>query len=136
MSTEQVTKPFDLEAAKAGKPVCTKWGLPVRIVCWDLKAKGSDLLNQIIGLVDIGGSERILFYGDNGQHPNPEYDLRMAPEVLTQWVNVLEAVNSFSGICKGDKHACTYPSQERANSICYSGYWKCIVRAKRVDIEL
>lgn len=136
MSTEQVTKPFDLEAAKAGKPVCTKWGLPVRIVCWDLKAK-SDSLNKIIGLVDVSGSERVLFYGDNGQHPNREYDLRMAPEVLTQWVNILEAVVDIgTTIKRGDRHVCCYNSEVDAKYAVYSEeHWKCILRNKRVDIE-
>lgn len=30
-------KPFDLEAAKAGKPVCTRDGRKARIICWDKK---------------------------------------------------------------------------------------------------
>lgn len=30
-------KQFDLEAAKAGKPVCTRNGKKVRIVCFDRK---------------------------------------------------------------------------------------------------
>lgn len=30
-------KPFDLEQAKAGKPVCTRDGRKARIICFDLK---------------------------------------------------------------------------------------------------
>lgn len=30
-------KKFDLEKAKAGAPVCTRDGRPVRILCYDLK---------------------------------------------------------------------------------------------------
>ena len=30
-------KPFDLEKAKAGHPVCTRDGKDVRIICWDRK---------------------------------------------------------------------------------------------------
>jgi hypothetical protein len=135
MSLKQVTTPFDLEAAKAGKPVCTKWGLPVRIVCWDLKVKGSDL--PVIGLVDVSGSESLLFYKENGEHPNREYDLRMAPEILTQWVNVLEVTESFGRFKKGDKITHLYGTKDEALSVSYPcTYWKCIVRAKRVDIEL
>ena len=32
-------KPFDFEAAKAGKPVCTRDGRKVRIICFDAKRK-------------------------------------------------------------------------------------------------
>lgn len=32
-------KPFDLEAAKQGKPVCTRDGRKARIVCFDLKGR-------------------------------------------------------------------------------------------------
>ena len=41
-------KPFDLEAAKAGAPVCTENGIPVRILCFD--RKGSEF--PIIALKD------------------------------------------------------------------------------------
>ena len=30
-------RPFDLEAAKAGKPVCTRDGRKARIICFDAK---------------------------------------------------------------------------------------------------
>ena len=32
-------KPFDLQAAKSGKPVCTRDGRKVRIICFDSKSK-------------------------------------------------------------------------------------------------
>lgn len=41
---------FDLEAAKAGAPVCTISGNPVRIICFDKKGTCS----PIIGLIDCG----------------------------------------------------------------------------------
>ena len=33
-------KPFDLEQAKAGKPVCTRDGRKARIICFDTKTLG------------------------------------------------------------------------------------------------
>jgi hypothetical protein len=136
MSTEQVTKPFDLEAAKAGKPVCTKWGLPVRIVCWDVN---TDMDNKLIGLVTINGheSDPLRFTEAGVCHYDRQCDLRMAPEILTQWVNVLEVTKPFGIFKKGDKTVHSYRSEEEALSTSYPcEYWKCIARAKRVDIEL
>ena len=34
-------KPFNLEAAKQGKPVCTRDGRKARIICFDAKRKDS-----------------------------------------------------------------------------------------------
>lgn len=48
-------KPFDLEAAKQGKPVCTRDGRKARIICFD--AKGN---NPIVAL--IYDCKKKLFY--------------------------------------------------------------------------
>jgi hypothetical protein len=136
MSLKQVTTPFDLEAAKAGKPVCTKWGLPVRIVCWDVN---TDMDNKLIGLITVGGREcdPLRFTEAGVCYYNREYDLRMAPEVLTYWVNILEVTETFGRFKEGDKLVYSYRSEEEAVSNSHPcRYWKCIVRAKRVDIEL
>ncbi|AGF91057.1 hypothetical protein SXHG_00035 [Synechococcus phage MRHenn-2013a] len=138
MSTQQVTKPFNLEAAKAGKPVCTKWGLPARIVCWDYKNPD----NRLIVLVNTSGIEHVFFYNEQGHRDGPrvnEYDLRMVPEILTQWINILEAVDSFGIIKSGFKQVCYYGSEEEAKRATNSyspQHWKIILLAKRVDIEL
>lgn len=43
-------KPFDLKAAKAGKPVCTRDGRRVRIICFDKKEKDFPIVALIEGL--------------------------------------------------------------------------------------
>ena len=53
---------FDLEEAKAGAPVCTREGRPVRIICWNC----NDNKYPIIGLVDYGRSERVFSYDKEG----------------------------------------------------------------------
>ena len=44
-------KPFDIELAKAGYPVCTRDGRPVRILCFDRKSVDG---YSILALVDEG----------------------------------------------------------------------------------
>ena len=80
-------KPFNLEKAKQGNPVCTRDGRNVRIVCFDAKC---DL--PIIALVtDMGGNESLIRYYSNGSFTNlseTSYDLMMLPEKKVGWVNV------------------------------------------------
>ena len=82
-------KPFNLEAARSGKPVCTRNGRKARIICFD--AKGN---KPLIILSEIDGKEVILRYTEKGQSdnfhsPTPrEDDLMMLPEKKEGWVNV------------------------------------------------
>lgn len=79
-------KPFDLEAAKAGKPVCTKDGRKARIICFD--AKG---VKPIIALIDNGDKETITQYLKFGRLWNDNEsgeDLMMLPEKKEGWVNI------------------------------------------------
>lgn len=50
-------KPFDLEAAKAGKPVCTRDGRKARIICFDLKNDEY----PIVAAVENDSSETLFF---------------------------------------------------------------------------
>lgn len=57
-------KPFDLEAAKRGAPLCTVDGRDARIVCWDLKGWS----NPILALVqEKDGTEEIYSYNLEGE---------------------------------------------------------------------
>ena len=71
-------KPFDLEAAKAGAPVCTRDGRPARIICWDRKGD-----RPIVALVKQDDHEDMeSFYLDGTGVPfymGPTTGLRMAP---------------------------------------------------------
>lgn len=76
-------RPFDLEAAKAGKPVCTRDGRKVRIICFDRITY--DNYTTIIACVlsKDGKDENPLIYGNDGyivnsQNPKDE-DLMMLP---------------------------------------------------------
>lgn len=87
-------KPFNLEAAKAGKPVCTRDGRKVRIICFDAKC---DL--PIIALVtDTGGSEILMRYLSNGSFTNLDetgFDLMMFPEKKEGWAKVRKDINLY-----------------------------------------
>ena len=79
-------KPFDLKAAKSGKPVCTRDGRKARIICFDVKAK-----KPIAALITNDDTEEAHFYYDNGrsdQYQEYRYDLMMLPEKKEGWVNV------------------------------------------------
>lgn len=86
-------KPFDLEAAKAGKPVCARDGRKARIICWDRKD-----IKPIVALVtSINGdniNEKAFYYFEDGQHlskyDNNINDLMMLPEKKEGWVNVYD----------------------------------------------
>ena len=84
-------KPFDLEAAKQGKPVCTRDGHKARIICFDRKD-----IKSIVALVTfIHGTsvtEKAFYYFEDGCHlsknDNNIYDLMMLPEKHEGWINI------------------------------------------------
>ena len=87
-------KPFSLEAAKAGKPVCTRDGRKARIICFDQKD-----IAPIVGLVTgLDGKESIYaFYKDGRVSSQKERvdDLMMLPEKKEGWINIYNADTTF-----------------------------------------
>ena len=80
-------KPFDLEAAKAGKTVCTRDGRKARIICFDLKNDEY----PIVAAVENDSSETLFSYTTNGEIADgieSDKDLMMFPEKRSGWVNV------------------------------------------------
>ena len=91
-------KPFDLEAAKAGKPVCTRDGRKARIICHD---RQSDHGFPIVALVENAGAEKdedVHFYRVNGTAATAEraQDLVMATEHHVGYINVYSHPESKS----------------------------------------
>ena len=83
-------KPFDIEAAKAGKPVCTRDGRKARIICFD--AKGD---KPIIALVEMGTAETPNNYNIDGKAISAKEascDLMMLTEKKEGWVNVYNSL--------------------------------------------
>lgn len=86
-------KSFNLEAAKAGKPVCTRVGRKVRIFCFDLKNR----IYKIAAAVEIeGGGEILKSYTNDGFFDKDSTscdDLMMVSEKKRGWIAVLRAVS-------------------------------------------
>ncbi len=85
-------KPFDLEAAKAGKPVCTRDGHDVRILAFD--ALGS---RPIVALAKISEGVEVpitctLSGFVFGKNSNDCHDLMMASEKRKGWINIYKYV--------------------------------------------
>ena len=83
-------KPFDLEAAKAGKPVCTRDGHKARIICFDFRISDGTCM---IAAIECGKTETIFYYDLDGKcrgYGNNNYDLITLPEKKEGWVNVME----------------------------------------------
>lgn len=84
-------KPFNLEAAKAGKPVCTRDGRKARIICFDAKRKDGKNIMALIPSKEYPGFEDLVAYPNNGNyhggHEN-DGDLMMLPEKKEGWVNI------------------------------------------------
>ena len=88
-------KPFDLEAAKAGKPVCTRDGRKARIICFDLKNEEY----PIVAAIGNDSSETLLCYTLNGEIVKGNYksdkDLMMLPKKRIGWINVQKGAGLF-----------------------------------------
>ena len=93
-------KPFDLEAAKSGKPVCTRDGRKARIICFDRTGKF-----PIVALVEAKDRDDIYSYlncGKDIESAEQEYDLMMLREKKEGWVNVYHGLNGISERVCGD----------------------------------
>lgn len=93
-------KEFDLEAAKAGKPVCTRDGRKARVICFDRDAASYN----IVALTEYKNfpnkEEEIKVYNNNGKYISGEendLDLMMLPEKKEGWVNIYrgQVYNAF-----------------------------------------
>ena len=79
-------RPFNLEAAKQGKPVCTRDGRKARIICFDIKGD----ICPIVAAVEENGIEYLCHYDEKGQncYKKSNDDLMMLPEKHEGWINV------------------------------------------------
>lgn len=85
-------KPFNLKEAKAGKPVCTRDGRRVRIICFD---RCSACGYNIVALVDCYNEvEEVITYSYDGTMCGVascdinDYGLMMVGDKYEGWVNI------------------------------------------------
>ena len=99
-------KPFDLEAARNGKPVCTRDGRKARIICFDANDE-----RPIIALLEFeceNGDhvEKIeSYYKDGKLYEESEWsnDLMMLPEKKEGWLNIYKTDNDkFAALVGSD----------------------------------
>ena len=82
-------KEFDLEAAKSGKPVCTRDGRKARILCYDFKQ--NEEYPILVAVENKDGKECALLYSNDGiseMYKSSNNELAMPPEKKEGWVNV------------------------------------------------
>ena len=84
-------KPFDFEAAKSGKPVCTRDGRKARIVCFDRRLFYKNVSYPILAVVERSdGEDDVCAYNEKGKvliEDDEEYkdDLMMLSEKKEGW---------------------------------------------------
>ena len=81
-------KEFDLEAAKLGKPVCTRDGRKARIICFDMKGD----ICPMVAAVEENGVEYLYRYDEKGLncYKKSNEDLMMLPEKKEGWINIVK----------------------------------------------
>ena len=104
------TTEFDIEAAKAGKPVCTRDGRKVRILCFDAQNKDY----PIVALVKNENKDKecVITYRKDGTvnpYSQNKNDLMMLVEKREGWINI-------------DKSASLFKTKEDAETNALEGY--------------
>ena len=85
-------KPFDIQKAREGKPVCTRDGRKVRIISCSLMNK-----NFPIAAIVEGEEENVYQFEANGvcDEHDENLDLMMLPEKKEGWINIYDADTTF-----------------------------------------
>ena len=82
-------KPFDIQKAREGKPVCTRDGRKTRILCYDFKQ--NEEYPILVAVENKDGKECALLYSNDGiseMYKSSNNELAMPPEKKERWVNV------------------------------------------------
>ena len=84
-------KPFDIQKAREGKPVCTRDGRKARIICFDLSEE-----YPIVASVYDEDKILLFSYKEDGRINNYDYkfDLMMLPEKKDGWINICRNLNT------------------------------------------
>lgn len=82
-------KPFDLQKAKEGKPVCTRDGRKARILCYDFKQ--NEEYPILVAVENKNGKECPLLYSNDGiseMYKSSNNELAILPKKKEGWLNV------------------------------------------------
>ena len=112
-------KPFDLQKAKEGKPVCTRDGRKARIICfnrnWDM---------NIVALVSDPLGESVHYYLSNGKvdfYKQNDEDLMMLPEKKEGWINIYKGDDKRVAITS-NAYATQEEALDKANEVLEATY--------------
>lgn len=86
-------KSFNLEAAKSGKPVCTRDGRKARVLCYDFKQ--NEEYPILVAVENKDGKECALLYSNDGiseMYKSSNNELMMFPEKKEGWMNVYNSL--------------------------------------------
>lgn len=122
-------KPFDLEKAKAGAPICTREGFRARILCFDAD---NDRFPIVALLKSDNGKEYPASFTKEGRFSDWEVDssndLLMEGIKKEGWINIYEALKER---CIGVVHK----SKEEAMRIKVNGQGVTYITTVRVEWE-
>lgn len=106
----QKMKPFDLEAAKAGKPVCTRDGRKARIISFDRHGEDCPIIALVVDSKNAECEEVIDYTLDGICNENiinhNKYDLMMFTRKKEGWLNIYKDFE--------DTVCCVYPTEKEA----------------------
>lgn len=117
-NTEKIGKnlrEFDLEAAKSGKPVCTRDGRKARVLCYDFKQ--NEEYPILVAVENKDGKECALLYSNDGiseMYKSSNNELAMIPEKKEGWIVV--------------RRSNIYENQEEAREALLDSYGAMMVR--------
>ena len=94
-------KPFDIEAARSGKPVCTRDGRKARIICTDLKANNYPIVATVLGADGIEFPHTYTLDGIYSKGEESGFDLMMLPEKKEGWVNIVRGSDGSPHMGRG-----------------------------------
>lgn len=124
-------KAFDFEKARQGKPVCTRGGKEVRILCFERVCNNG---SPIVALVkNEDGIENVCTYPKTGKFmcddKDHENDLVMAPVKKKVWINFYK-----TAACNIISDQLTWDSKDDAvkNSMEHTGW----LGAYEVEVEI
>ena len=95
-------KPFNIELAKQGNPVCTRDGRMARIICFDRKFYHDGYNYLIVAMVNDNDNELIHAYTQDGLlvgNKKGDLDLMMLPEKKEEWLNVYHGLKKSEYVC-------------------------------------
>lgn len=123
-------KPFNLELALAGHPVCTRDGRKVLQLFYFDKANIND--QKLCAYIDNDSSTK--WFDEDGSwislNTPSEYDLFMAPKTKKLWIAITKVISSTRGAIPHHMTSEAYLNDEEVKCLSADKYW-----IKEIEVE-